>query len=180
MNIPNSLDMSWRLDIKKSKVELPTLFRNWLKPKIQELTGQSQKNHKGRITNPKLNKNPVWVRTFDRLQNSVSYEINKKHALVETMSKEIKGACDREFKALIELIECSLPAEQISNDIGARVTIGSYHQDEELPNQIKDLLVSLVAVGIDADVIIRQLALDPAFSDLSQTAVVKFIEQLTS
>ena len=179
VNIPNSLDLSWRLDIKKSKVELPTLFRNWLKPKIQELTGQSQKNHKGRITNPRLNKNPVWVRNFDRSQNAVSYEINKKHALVETMSKEIKGACDREFKALMQLIECSLPADQISNDIGARVTIGINHQDEELPNQVKDLLVSLVAVDIDTDVIVRQLALDPAFSDLSQSAVVKFIEQLT-
>ena len=53
IELPNTLDQVWQLDIKKSRVVLPAQFRNWLKPKVLKLTGHSLHTHKGRTTSPK-------------------------------------------------------------------------------------------------------------------------------
>lgn len=178
IEIPNTLDLIWGLDIKKSRIELPPLFRNWLKPKILALTTQSQGNHTGRTKNVKLEKNPVWVRVFDRQNEAVSYEISKSHALVQTIFQKLKKESEREFKALLELVECSLPIDQISNDIGARVTLGFTSQNEELPVQVKDLLTSLIHAGISSEIIFNNLVSDPTFAQLNQKMVKAFIDQL--
>ena len=179
IDIPNSLDLTWRLDIKKSKVELPTLFRNWLKPKVRDLVGKSLNTHKGRTSNPRLDKTPVWTRAFDRESELVTYQINKEHALVDFILGNLKKDQSRELEALIELIECSLPVDQISNDLGSQVTIGLSEVAEELPLKVKDLLTSLVSAGIAPDIILKNFASDSTFSGLNQKALAAFIEQLT-
>lgn len=179
IDIPNSLDLIWRLDIKKSKVELPPLFRNWLKPKIQGLVGQSLNTHKGRTSNPRLDKTPVWTRAFDRENELVTYEINKEHTLVDLIAGNLNKEQGRELEALIELIECSLPVDQISNDLGSQITIGVPGDTEDLPLRIKDLLTSLVSAGIAPDIILKNFATDTTFSSLNQKALSSFIQQLT-
>ena len=179
VDIPNSLDLAWRLDIKKSTVELPPLFRNWLKPKVQFLTGQSFSNHKGRTSNPKLDKTPVWTRAFDRENELVTYEINKEHALVDFIVGNLKKEQGRELEALVELIECSLPVDQISNDLGSQITIGLAEDTADLPVKVKDLLTSLVTAGVAPEIILKNLATDSTFSSLDQKALSAFIQQLT-
>ena len=178
IELPNALDHAWRLDIKKSRIELPTLFRNWLKPKILKLTTQSQDTHKGRTTNPKLEKDPVWERKYDREKEGVHYVISNGHPLVSRISRSIKAEREREFKALLALIECSLPIDQISNDIGARVSIGFGEDEEQLPDQVKDLITSLVTAGVDADILYSNLILDPKIGKLKPKLIKGFIDQL--
>lgn len=179
IDIPNSLDLTWRLDIKKSKVELPTLFRNWLKPKVRDLVGKSLSTHKGRTSNPRLDKTPVWTRAFDRENELVTYEINKEHALVNFIAGNLKKEQGRELEALIELIEFSLPVDQISNDLGSQITIGLAEDTEDLPVKVKDLLTSLVSAGVAPGIILKNFATDSTFSRLNQKALAAFIQQLT-
>jgi hypothetical protein len=180
IELPNALDHAWRLDIKKSKVELPTLFRAWLKPKVLHLTSQSQDTHTGRTTNPKLEKSPVWERRYDREKEGVHYVISGTHPLVSRISRSLKNESEREFKALLALVECSLPIDQISNDIGARVSIGFGEDEEQLPDQVKDLITSLVTAGIDADVLYNNLILDPTIGQLKPKLIKNFIDQLVA
>lgn len=180
IELPNALDHAWRLDIKKSRIELPTLFRNWLKPKILKLTAQSQDTHTGRTTNPKLEKDPVWERRYDREKEGVHYVISNGHPLVSRISRSLKAESEREFKALLALLECSLPIDQISNDIGARVSIGFGEDDEQLPDQVKDLITSFITAGFDADVLYDNLISDPKIGKLKPKLIKNFIDQLVA
>lgn len=178
IELPNSLDHAWRLDIKKSRVELPTLFRNWLKPKVLALADQSQGTHHGRTMNPKLEKDPVWERRINREKDAVHYAINKTHALVNSVSRSLRAENEREFTALLALIECSLPIDQISNDIGARVSLGFEHEDDDLPSQVKDVITNFIFAGFDPDVLYNNLVCDPKIGKLNPKLLKKFIDQL--
>lgn len=178
VELPNVLDHAWRLDIKKSRIELPTLFRSWIKPKVEALAAKSQDTHHGRAINQALDKNPVWERRFNRDKNAVHYVISHSHPLVKSISKSLKVVHEREFKALLALVECSLPIDQISNDIGARVSLGFNVDDEDLPIQVKDMITNFILVGFDPDVVYANLVSDEKLGKLNPNLIKKFIDQL--
>ena len=122
----------------------------------------------------------VWVRQYDREKDGVHYVISDTHPLVSRISNSLRSQSGREFKALLALVECSLPIEQISNDIGARVDIGFGEDEEELPHQVKDLITSFFTAGFDADVIYNNLVTDPRIGQLDPKLIKKFIDQLVA
>lgn len=117
IDLPNNLDQQWKIDIKKSTVELPLEIRQQLKAFIERLVGGSKRvyTHKGHRAKKKYT--PLWNRLVNK--NQFSYELNLAHPLIEQFTEGLSLQQSKEFKQLLILIADFLPKDQIFADLGA-------------------------------------------------------------
>jgi hypothetical protein len=117
VDIPNSFDELWSLDIKKSSAFPPDAIRNRLKEITPHFINKSKNTvtFKGRKTTS-VKSTPLWLR-IEPTHSSFKYQINREHPLIQHMSNIIeKGALDR-LSLIIDLLEITLPLESIYSDM---------------------------------------------------------------
>jgi hypothetical protein len=113
VDIPNSFDDLWALDIKKSAAYPPEAIRNRLKDLIPHFANTSRKTitHPGRvIAQGKFV--PLWNKVEPR-HGSFRYELNTEHPAIQMVSAKFPPEHQREFQALLALFGDSLPFESI-------------------------------------------------------------------
>ena len=177
ISIPNTLDHSWGLDIKKSMIILPRLFRAQLKPKVAKLLGHSNRTHHGRMITPALQNDPVWNRRFDSTSNSVFYELNKSHSLVNELIESSSESGRSGIKALLNLIECTLPIDYISNDLGTDSKVSAFQTSEsQLPAKVIELALQYSKAGFDRDVLFQTLKASKNFQDVNFELLDKYLD----
>ena len=112
IDIPNSLDKDWKIGVKKVTVFPPDSLRNELK-RIARLTRDEAckaYRFRGKLDkrgNPEV-KELIWKRI--KLRDRVSYRIDKKHPVIESL---IDKTDKKLVYELIDLIEKFLPVETI-------------------------------------------------------------------
>lgn len=117
VDIPNSFDELWSLDIKKSAAFPPDVIRNRLRELIPHFANTSRKT----VTYPGRRKGleqitPLWER-MEPAHGLFRYEINEEHPLVKRVSEQLDSKSMRSLRDLISAIECSLPVEAIYADL---------------------------------------------------------------
>jgi hypothetical protein len=152
VDIPNSFDELWSLDIKKSAAYPPDVIRNRLKELIPHFANTSRKT----VTYPGRKKGseqivPLWERV-EPAHGLFKYQINAEHPLVKRVSDQLDTKSVGNLRDLISAIECALPVEAIYAD---------------LCNDVR----SKLDADIDELIRIGQILLD--FSDLSLEDVFK-------
>jgi hypothetical protein len=117
VDIPNSFDELWSLDIKKSAAFPPDVIRNRLKELIPHFANTSRKT----VTYPGRKRStnqitPLWER-IEPAHGLFKYEINEEHPLVRRLSEQLDGKLMGNLRDLISAIEFSLPVEAIYADL---------------------------------------------------------------
>lgn len=118
VDIPNSLDYLWKIDIKKSNASPPESVKRELKQVIFRIQGSGRQvyHQRGRRL-PSSIQNPVWNRLA--LSGLISYRLNRDHPLV---IKFINSATDYQknfFYNLITMFESSFPVDLFFNDLAS-------------------------------------------------------------
>ncbi|WP_436371783.1 ATP-binding protein [Cytobacillus sp. BC1816] len=138
IDIPNSLDSLWTLDIKKSMAIPPAIVQQNVASIIKRLGEVSKRTwtFRGRkeIDDDKIH---IWNRLKTR-DGGVLYEINRDHPLVEAISCNNK----REIHNLFKHIERSLPLNQLYVDLTSdhKIVKDSELSEVDLIQMIKGLL----------------------------------------
>lgn len=116
VDIPNSLDYLWTLDIKKSIAVPPEVVRKNLAPIIEKLAGSSRRTwtYRGK-KETEDSKIHVWNRLKTR-EGGIVYEINKDYPLVEAL-RQIGGPTKKIVEQLLTQIERGLPLNQLYVDL---------------------------------------------------------------
>lgn len=124
VDIPNSLDDLWTLDIKKSSALPPAEVRKNLGVIIERVAEKSKRTWKVRGKREVSDKNiHIWNRMRNR-QGAVYYEINRDHPLVKLIIDKSPAQQKLVF-SLLEQIERGLPLNQLYVDL---------NEDEKLIN----------------------------------------------
>jgi hypothetical protein len=128
VDVPNSLDHLWCLDIKKSAVYPPTALRERLKGLVPTMVRPSVHTHqfRGRITATKGHQ-PLWRRIENR--DGVRYEIDPEHPIVSSLRSSAEQGLLNEFDNVLYAIAEALPVEALYND---RANDRMGHKKEEL------------------------------------------------
>jgi hypothetical protein len=115
IDLPNSLDAEWQIDIKKSVARPPIVLREQLKAYSSKVRSQAVEvyRHKGRTVKqlPGQKFVPLWI--DHKRGDKWFYKINREHPLIE---KSIIMAASEPAKAvesLIRFIEETIPAKSI-------------------------------------------------------------------
>ncbi|CAA6818327.1 MAG: FIG00715517: hypothetical protein [uncultured Sulfurovum sp.] len=116
IDLPNSLDDLWKIDVKKSKASPPLIIRQRLKKIIEKIIGSSTRVYKGRSRRASDNSIAFWERTSAR--GEITYSINKEHPIIESFSKKLNKEEEYEFEKILKLISNFFPKDTLYADIG--------------------------------------------------------------
>ncbi len=118
VDMPNTLDHLWALDIKKSSASPPREVRRRLAQIADRIVGPSRRVHKyrgRRIDTDKVER--VWELIEDR--DTFRYEINRDHPLVVGLSELLDYAAQAVLIQLLRVIESTFPVEDAYNRLGS-------------------------------------------------------------
>jgi len=116
IDIPNTLDHLWRIDVKKSNAFPPAGVRDELKRIIGkiELSGKSVYRQRGQRLASEI-KIPAWERIAK--ENQIYYQINKNHPLLKQHKDNLSVLQEELFTNIIAMLESTFPRESFYNDV---------------------------------------------------------------
>lgn len=147
VDIPNTLDSIWDIDVKKSSAFVPAQFRFMFSSIIDRLSASSERKYtyRGRKV---TDKNIDYVWNCISFNGSYSYKINLDHPLVKQCLKTIGEEQSDVLYSLIRIIEDSVPFDDIHNQImAARLKRPIFDDDEK--NKLINLGIRLIEGGAD-------------------------------
>jgi hypothetical protein len=116
IDIPNSMDADWKIDVKKSSAQLPPVVRDRLKKVIERIHDGSKRTYSKRgqklVDHQRL---PMWHRI--QADGQIRYRPNIEHPAFADFSETLPSELRRGFFNCIALVGASLPIETLHADM---------------------------------------------------------------
>ena len=144
VDIPNSLDDLWVLDIKKSTATPPEVVRRNLAHLIDKVASESKRKwtYRGKkeLKDPD---NKLWNRLVLR-DKSVMYEVNTDHPLISGFIEQ-HPETKRQFISILKQIQLTIPLNQLYVDLtnDEKIENDSEVTEEEVLLMIKEMIQNL-------------------------------------
>lgn len=118
VDIPNTLDHLWTLDIKKSSAHPPEVVRHNLGRTVERIAERSRQTYTYRGRNTRRD---GIIHTWNRIEgrSGISYFINREHPVIEAISGTMDDDQRRLFRNILDTIEATFPADALYADIAA-------------------------------------------------------------
>lgn len=118
IDIPNSLDAEWKIDVKKASAQPPRPVRERLRQIVEGLGVPSRRAYTARGARlTQSNRLPVWARSQNK--NRISYGLDLDHPVLTSFAEQLDKDALRDFQRLVKLIESSLPLDALFADVSA-------------------------------------------------------------
>ena len=119
IDIPNTMDAAWKIDVKKASAQPPPAVRERLARIVETMVTASRRTHQKRgPVRASRNRVPVWVRVQNK--NRISYNIAHTHPALAQFRKGIPGSHRTEFDRVLRLVSAALPVDALHHDVSAR------------------------------------------------------------
>lgn len=132
VDIPNTLDHLWKIDIKKSHAFPPPGIRDGLKRIINKIEFAGKRVYKQR--GQKLTsdvKTPAWKRIAR--ENQIFYEINYEHPLIKQLLNQNESSKSQLAEVVLNMLEVSFPRDAFFSDLASSpesVSVNSLTKDK--------------------------------------------------
>ncbi|MEI7898725.1 MAG: ATP-binding protein [bacterium] len=157
VDIPNTLDHLWHLDIKKSQATPPKVVLDALQKIILKIECRGKDVHKRRAARLADNLTYVWRRTV--ADGNVCYEINEEHPLVKTLVADANGQIDNRKLASLRVISDAFPRNTFYADTADDKTeLVASAEESQVFEAIRSLIDALRNAAIDDTAIKEQLS----------------------
>lgn len=118
IDITNTLDAEWKIDVRKASAQPPAPVRERLRKIIERIGVPSRRTYTGR--GAKLTEEsrlPVWTRMQDK--NHISYHIDEEHPVLAVFRDGLDPEKMREFERILRLLASAFPLEALHVDVSA-------------------------------------------------------------
>lgn len=117
VDIPNSLDSIWDIDVKKSSASVPVVFQNDFEKVLERVIESSEYKYKfrGRKVSDS-NKQFIWDKYTQ--DGGYRYAVNKNHPIVRSCLESVDETIRGSVLELIKYLEDSIPYNDIFNTMG--------------------------------------------------------------
>lgn len=122
VDIPNSLDHLWVLDIRKSIAHPPEAVRLQLRRTIERIREQSRQTHVNRGYKERHSAiEHAWIRVFSG--GTVRYDVNRDHHAIKSMIEGLDADNKNKFEVVLRVIEASFPVESLYVDVASEQNV---------------------------------------------------------
>ena len=155
VDIPNSLDSIWEVDIKKSTAILPDVIKQNLRNIVKKSISRSERvyTYKGEKI---LDENFTHVWEVYNGREEISYKINKDLRLYKEFVKTLDKGQKETFNSILRLIELTVPYQHAYTVLSKNNTISNSLNENEAEDLINKLL-SIVSDEESGDEVIKEL-----------------------
>jgi len=174
VDIPNTLDHLWRIDVKKSNAAPPESVRRELRQIIGkiEIKGRRVYMQRGQKLSASA-KIPIWNRRA--AGGSIVYEINREHPLLKQLLQSAPSEQVEQLKNTICLIESRFPTDLFYNDFSNNPEqVQSPNLGEETLESMLDTFISFGAPDgiVSSEIVATLLSTEPFSSNKEFTEVL--------
>lgn len=152
VDIPNTMDADWKIDVKKASAQLPPAVRERMRLLVERLTQTSKRTYQRRgqrlVDNDYM---PIWQRI--QKDGAIVYRPDPAHPVFADFSSRLPVDFQADFANLIGLIGSSIPIASLHADFaGSAEELVADDADIEALRQMAEAMVPrLLAQGTDAD-----------------------------
>lgn len=149
VDIPNSLDHLWTLDIRKSVANPPDVVRRQLRRTVEKIRERSRITHENRGHAER--RGPIehgWKRVYKA--GSVRYDINREHPAIIAMFNELSFDVSKTFESILRVIEVSFPIESIYVDLASEQRVERLSNAKDVLGALAKDLISGLPIGSPA------------------------------
>ena len=142
VDIPNSEDLNWQIDVKKSAAQPPDIVKNRLK-NLADIVRRSAREvyaHRGSY-GPRQKKKPLiraWLQTTK--DGRISYRINRSHPLIKQVVNT-DSSQRKNIEIMLEVIEESVPVQQIWLDAAEKPEIHGRPFEDKSDDEIRKIIL---------------------------------------
>jgi len=115
IELPNTLDADWQIDIKKSAASPPLIFREQIKAYALKVRHQAVEvyRHKGKSVRYNSGQKfvPFWLE--HRRGDKWFYKINRENPILAKIKEQAKSDSDKAIEMLLRFIEETIPSKSI-------------------------------------------------------------------
>jgi len=125
VDIPNSLDEEWKIDVRKSQAEVPLAIRRRLKNIATETRRKATEVYRYRgksIRRESKHRDTGVVWKIRANRGKFSYRINREYPILDNLLKALDAHQKKNLKTLLRVIEGTIPVD----DIAVRI-----HQEQD-------------------------------------------------
>ena len=180
IDMPNSMDSDWKIDLKKASAQPPEPVRARLRKIIEKIGATSKRVYTTRgnrlVSDSKL---PVWKR--DQNKNQVFYNLNYEHPVFTSFSNKLAEDQRREFWKLLRLASSTLPIDSLILDMSSdHEKVSAQNMDDEVfADIVRTTYLTLRANdGIPDDIELMMHSAEPFRSNWAVALqIIKSVEQ---
>lgn len=168
VDIPNSLDEIWSIDVKKSTANLPDKIRKNLYGSIKESVFGSKKviEHRGRLHRDE-DTHYIWQRLTDR-DGAVAYTINRELPQVQLIYNRLDQEAQKTFETLLQTIEQNFPASRVYLDVASGEISQPTEDIEKMKQDIEVQLAQAGSIGLSRGELLNILLNTEPYSKFSE------------
>lgn len=174
VDIPNSLDQPWKIDVKKASAQLPPSVRDRLRRIVERLGTPSKRVYTSRGRRLATeNRVPVWSRA--QSQNQISYSINTEHPAVAGLLAKLEGEERQDLLRVLEVSAAALPLDALFADFGdnANGLANSSVSDDALSYAAVSTFEQLTKLGRPKDEVLEIMKVaEPFRSNWDRTQLI--------
>lgn len=186
VDIPNSMDQEWQIDVKKSTAIAPPPLRRWLtglaktvREKAKEVYAYRGGRPARQINNRTAHRNPWLSKTNS--DGTFSYRIDREHPLFQALLCCVPVESEKELETLLRLIEETVPVQRIWIDTadhqdGVSAPFGG-ESYAKLKKHLEVCHAALVANGQSSAESWEELAAFPAFQTSDAQAILGHLHE---
>ena len=157
VDIPNTLDYLWALDVKKSTAYPPEAVRVGLAQVVEQIADTSRRVYKYR--GHRASRDPetrIWERV--ELRDGIEYRINREHPLTQGVRDGLEGVDQQLFEALLRASEMAIPVDAIYADMASERRVQPAPNSDDLEASLENLARRMVeAVSGEPEATMRLL-----------------------
>jgi hypothetical protein len=129
VDIPNTLDDLWSIDVKKQQAVIPSSIINQLG---KEIIGARERARQINLYKGKkqVEDESIWNKFVDERQNQVRYFVNLKSSSIQHLINKLEDAEKTTFFEILKLIELTLPYQDIYNSVASKNNINPPSEED--------------------------------------------------
>lgn len=157
VDIPNTLDHLWRIDIRKSQADPPETVLQELRRIIHRIAGTGQRVYTNRALKlQQRDKVSVWRREV--VDSLVRYVLNQEHPLIRSLFEDEDESRRARNRACLQLISASFPAEMYFSDAADdSVEFAPVADEAQVIEMVRRLIETMRSIGLNGDDLRRHL-----------------------
>lgn len=158
VDIPNTMDADWKIDVRKASAQMPPIVRERLRKIVERMQGTSKRTYqrRGRKLVDQANL-PLWSR-FQK-DGAIIYRPNGEHPAIAGFMASLPEEFQHGFRTCITLLGAGLPVGALHADmLGAAESVEADPAEfAEIAESVEQAVRTLLSTGMSGNDVVNAL-----------------------
>lgn len=158
VDIPNTMDSEWKIDVRKASAQMPPVVRERLRRIVERMQGTSKRTYqrRGRKLVDQVNL-PLWTRY--QKDGAIIYRPNAEHPALTGFLSSLPEEFRHGFKTCITLLGAGLPVAALHSDmLGSAESVEADPAEfEEIAESVEQAVRTLLSTGMTGNDVVNAL-----------------------